>query len=139
VNNAPMDLLRERLARGEIDKDEFENLKQALQPSGAEVTQGAASSVRATDGINKAFIVISSIVLVLAVVIDGSLPPEYSSETEALVMGLIVLALWPLIVWWWQSAYNVVIPRIAGCRRISFWEAAGVVLLILLSIFGVSG
>jgi len=88
--------------------------------------------------INKSLTVISLIILFLAkgmgnVFSDivSSLSPSLSfTATFCMVAAAIILI--PLFIWWTKLLWNNIIPRITSLRRITFWESAALVALVMI-------
>lgn len=120
MNENPLDCLSERLARGEITKEQYLDLSGTIRQA-----QQAAS----TEGINIPLIAFSTILLILLCCVGELTEPAYVETGEALLFGVIMCLIWPLIVFWTRAIWNNVIPRTIGWRKISFWEAAGLCLL----------
>jgi hypothetical protein len=52
--------------------------------------------------------------------------PQHYSEGQALLIGLGILLVSPILIAWTRALWNTLVPRITGWREITFWEAAGV-------------
>ena len=95
--------------------------------------------------INKAALILHTIpILCLLTLKEITMPTwfeEYTNPEEALSMleNVIVFAITLPILFlvglWFKSLFNTIIPKIFNFREINYWEAYGLLLLLLL--FGI--
>ena len=79
---------------------------------------------------NKPLIVFTLVVTVMGGALSQFAPPRHYSEGRAVVMGLVILLLSPILIVWTRALWNTLVPRITGWREITFWEAAGLSALV---------
>ena len=79
--------------------------------------------------INKSLVISSFIVIISSSAWHIASKPVTCDERLAVVVAGAVLVLSPLFVLWFQALWNDLIPRITSWRKISFIEAAGVMII----------
>ena len=92
--------------------------------------------------INKAALILHTIPLMLLMFAEDYFPPTwfdayvYPEEVFSTVENIIFYILWfpilCLFALWTKSLFNTVIPSIFDLRKISFWEAYGIMILVIL-------
>ena len=79
--------------------------------------------------VNKPLVIISFIVIIFGGAWNvASGPIKYGEPTAAILAG-IVLLISPLLVLWFRALWNEIVPRVTSWRRISFIEAAGLLII----------
>ncbi len=122
MSDNPLAVLDGRLARGEITKEQYVDIIATLRE-------------RQQDPINIPLIAISTAVVLLFACLGALTPPSYHSTGIAILVWVVVCLIWPLLVLWMRAVWNNIVPRVTGWRKLSFWEAAGISLV--LALFGV--
>lgn len=82
--------------------------------------------------LNKPLIVFTLVITVMGGAFNHFTPARLHSESRALVIGLVILVLSPILVAWTRALWNTLVPRITGWREITLWEAAGLSALVFL-------
>jgi len=79
--------------------------------------------------INKPLVIISFIVVVFVSTWHMTTGPIKYNEPNASCIAGVVLLISPLIVLWFRALWNEIIPRVTSWRKISFIEAAGLMVI----------
>ncbi len=79
--------------------------------------------------INKPLVITSFIVIIFAAGWDVASGPVQFDEPMASIIGGICLFVSPLAVLWFKALWNEIIPRVTTWRKISFLEAAGLMII----------
>lgn len=84
--------------------------------------------------INKRLIIISFIVLAFISGTAMASEPQYFSDQAALIFGVLVVFIGPVVAIWFKALWNEIIPRVTSWRKITYIEALGLMTLLLLVI-----
>ena len=82
--------------------------------------------------LNKLLIGFTLVVAIFADTFATFTAPRYYSDWMKLVIGLVGIALAPVMIVWIRAVWNTLVPRITGWREISSWEATGIMVLLIL-------